>query len=669
MNETGRLQLQIKELENLLAQAERRTYILTNLLKEATSEFKQSLEQITTSEANFRAIIENAPEAIYIADVKTRQILDCNPYTTQWLGYARPELLSMKVENLLDPDSRGLKENIQRALEYGFVHVEERRFRKKSGDFVDAEVTGTVVEIQGRKCFLALVRDITERKTIEELSRYKELFDNVIDPMILSHSLGAFLEVNDVACERFGYKRRQLLNMSFKDIVSTDQMGTLEETGQRIRSGETVQFEVDVLTRPGEVIPFEFHSRMINYQRKPAVLSLARDLSIRKQMEKTLIHSERLSAVGEMASGVAHNFNNLLQVIMGASEAALRKLETGEIRKCHDALINIIDASHRGADIVSRIKDFTLLEPRARAADTTHVFSIGELIEEAVNLTQPLWKNPLEKRKYHLNYFCTPGCLVEGNPSEIYEVAVNLIKNALEAMPRGGTLSINSEIRDGRIFAAFTDTGNGIPEENIQRVFQPFFTTKGPQSSGLGLSSSYGLIKKNGGHIDVTSALGEGTTFTIVLPLAVSMKKTRDQHLSDREFKTDNALHFLMIDDEPNILKMMELWFEDLNVELCTASTAQKGVQAIRRERFHVILCDFGMDDMNGLEVGKAHQDFCRTEGIPKTPFVLLTGLDTQLDVETLRMAGVDRVVKKPIPADKLFNIVQEMAVATVNAK
>ena len=668
MNETKRLRLRIKEVEAHLAQAERRSYILTNLLKEATAEFSQALERVTTSEANFRAIIENAPEAIYIADAETRQILDCNPYTAQWLGYTQSQLLSMRVEDLLEPGSRGLKKNIQRALDYGFVHVEERRFWKKSGAFVDAEVTGTVVEIKGRKCFLALVRDITERKTIEELSRYKELFDNVIDPMIISHSQGTFLEVNDVACERFGYRRPELLKMSFKSLISPEHIDILNAIGIKIRSGENVQFELDVLTRSGEAIPFEFHSRMINYQRKPAILSLARDLSIRKQMEKALVHSERLSAVGEMASGVAHNFNNLLQVIMGAGVAALRKLESGEVRKCMDALKNIIDASHRGADIVTRIKDFTLSEDEK--ADTIHVFSIGELIEEAVNLTRPLWKNPLETGKYRLNYFRTRRCLVKGNPSEIYEVVVNLIKNALEAMPRGGTLSINSEIVEGKILTTFTDTGNGVTEENMQRIFEPFFTTKGAQSSGLGLSSSYGLIKKHGGDIRVESAFGKGTTFTIVLPLAVSMKRTRDQRLSAREFKPDDSLlRFLMIDDEPNILKMMELWFEDSNVALYTADTAEKGLQAIRQERFDVILCDFGMDDMNGLEVGKAHQDFCRISGVPKTPFILLTGLDSQMDNEALRIAGVDRVLRKPIPADELFNIIHGMTATRVDSQ
>ncbi|MCF7939528.1 MAG: PAS domain S-box protein, partial [Spirochaetales bacterium] len=453
MTDNSRLHSRIQELENLLEQAERRSYILTNLLREATAEFNEALERVIRSEANFRAIFEKAPEAIYILDAKTHQILDCNPFTIEWLGYTHKELLSMKVEEILDQESPGIQENINRAMEFGFVKIEERRFQKKSGAFVEAEVTGTRVEMEGRKCFLALVRDITERKTIEELSRYKELFDNAIDPMMIIQSHGSFLEVNEVACEKLDYSRRQLRGMSLRDIAP-DCTDTLRKVGEKIRSGETVQFELNVMTRRGKTIPFEFHSHMINYRGKPAVLSIARDLSLRKKMEEALVRRERLSAVGEMASGVAHNFNNLLQVIMGAAEAAMKKLGSGEIRKSGQALRNIVEASQRGADIVKRIKDFTLLDNGA--AEKNRVLFFGELIKEAVNLTRPLWKNPNEPRKYSLNFIHMPGCLVEGNESEIYEVLVNLIKNALEAMPRGGTLTICSEICNGRIFTTFT---------------------------------------------------------------------------------------------------------------------------------------------------------------------------------------------------------------------
>jgi CheY-like chemotaxis protein len=243
-----------------------------------------------------------------------------------------------------------------------------------------------------------------------------------------------------------------------------------------------------------------------------------------------------------------------------------------------------------------------------------------------------------------------------------------LIKNALEAMPDGGILTISSEISKGRVITRFVDTGQGIDDENFQRIFQPFFTTKGPQSSGLGLSSSYGLVKKHRGEIRVSGNPSDGTTFAVDLPLALSMNRPREHSPITEVIKSNHRIRFLMIDDEENILKMMMLWFEDSNVELQIAGSGEKALQAIRNGQFDIIMCDFGMEDMNGLAVGKAHLDFCRTAGKPKTPFLLLTGLDTKLDAETLQMAGVDRTVKKPVSTDELYRIIQEtIAVSAIS--
>lgn len=648
----------IRELEELLEQAERKSDILTNLLKEASAEFNHALDNVSKSEANFRAIIENAPEAIYMFDVRTRRILDCNPYTTEWLGYTRHELIGMGVEDIIGPASIGVDENIRKALEHGIVRIQERQFRTKSGAMVDAEVTGTVIEIQGQKCFVALVRDITERKKLEALLRYKELFQNVIDPVFICHSQGNFLEVNDVACERLQYTHRQLLQLSFRDIVRPSQHNVLSRMGKKIRSGETVQFEIDAVTQTGALIPFEFHSRLIEFQRKPAILSVARDLSARKQMEETLIRTERLSAVGEMAAGVAHNFNNLLQMILGASEAALAKLSTGEIRKSRDALLTLIEACHRGADIVRRIKDFTLA--KTDEIEKAKVFDLGELISEAVQLTKPLWANPADLHKYTLNFIRPLGALVKGNPSELYEVLVNIIKNALEAMPDGGELAIVPTNRNGKIFLSITDSGMGIQEDNLQRIFQPFFTTKGLKSSGLGLSSSYGIIKKHHGEMTVRSIPGRGTTFTIILPRAEALYKTESRPQPATQDISSDRIKFLVIDDEKNILKMMELYFEDSTIELTTANTAQKGLQAIRDNHFDVVLCDFSMDGMNGLQLCKAAKEHVLKTGRPKFTCLLYTGLNQKLDQVELERCGVDGVVRKPVPCADLQRLVME---------
>jgi len=654
----------VQELEALLEVSERKSDILTNLLKEASAEFEHTLEQIKISESNFRAIFANAPEAIFIIDADTHQILDCNPFTTEWLGYSRQELLAMQVKDILEPQTDDVIKNIKDAIDDGQVQIQERRFIKKNGRVVDAEVTGALVGFQRKQCFVTLVRDVTQRKQIEALSRYKELFKSVSDPVFINNLKGRFLEVNDVACECFGYPRDKLLQMAVKDLTQPSQLDILSETGKRIQSGETVQFELDLVIKRGVRIPFEFHARKIQFKGQPAVLSVARNLSVRKKMEETLIKTERLSAVGEMASGVTHNFNNLLQMIMGGAEAALTKLDSGKIRECRQAIENILNASRRGADVVRRIKDFTLV--KTEQIEQADIFDLDELIKEAVELTKTLWNEPAAPRKYRVNYIKGGKIFIKGQPSEIYEVMVNLIKNGLEAMPHGGFLTISTLNQDGNIHLTISDTGHGIPEGHFQRIFEPFFTTKGSKSSGLGLSSCYGIVKKHRGEMHVKSIPGQGTSFTIVLPLA---EQPDIQERRKRVPVQPRKLNFLVIDDEINILKMMEMFFEDTEVEIVTALTGEEGLQAIRSAHFDAVLCDLGMDDINGLEVGKQVRAHCLAAGITKIPFLLYTGLEKELDPNKLHDFGIDRVVKKPIPCEDLLRLIQDIAAPPVQAK
>jgi CheY-like chemotaxis protein len=383
---------------------------------------------------------------------------------------------------------------------------------------------------------------------------------------------------------------------------------------------------------------------------------VARNLSIRKKMEETLVKTERLLAVGEMASGVAHNFNNLLQMIMGGGEAALAKLGAGKIRECREAIESILSACQRGSGIVRRIKDFTL--SKTNGMDEAQVFDLEELVSEALELTKPLWRAIPEPRKYRVNVIKCTGCFIRGKPTEIFEALVNLIKNALEAMPEGGTLTLVSYIQDDRVYLEISDTGFGIARENFQRIFEPFFTTKGSRSTGLGLSSSYGFINRHQGVITIDSTLGEGTTFTLVFPKS---RKARQEDTVPAPPPQTTKIKFLLIDDEVNILRSMEMFFEDSEVEILTAKTAGEGIQAVHTDSLDVVLCDLGMDDINGLEVGKIIKDYCHGAGIPKIPFLLYTGLDKRLEPHLLKECGVDHVVNKPIPCEKLLHIIQSV--------
>ena len=648
----------ISKLEELLAVSERKADILTNLLKEASAEYEQTLEKIKISEANFRAIFENAPEAIYIIETNTRKFIDCNPFMLTWLGYTRNEILSMRMEDILESGARkGLQENIEKTVNDGLIHIQARSFLKKNGSIVEAEVTGTLLDYQGEKCAVALVRDITQRKQIEALGKYKELFKNVSDPVFINDVQGRFLDVNDMACDCFGYTRDQLLKMNLSDLTSPGHLSMLAKIrNKKIFKGETFQFELNLLTRGGLTIPFEFQGRLIIHKKKSAFLSVARNLSFRKRLETTLIRAERLSAVGEMASGVAHNFNNLLQMIMAGAEVAKIKLEAGKIRDCDEAIRSIVSASRRGADVVRRIKDFTLAGKNN--IDVGKVFDLDALVSEAVELTRPLWKPPSIPRKYHLNVIKGRNCFVKGKSSEIYEVLVNLIKNSLEAMPQGGTLTVSTYAKDENVYLAISDTGCGIPEEHFQRIFEPFFTTKGSQSSGLGLSSCYGIIKKFQGNIHVNSLPGQGTEFTAIFPLVkpdeiiIKVENIPKKHI---------PIRFLLIDDEVNILRSMEMYFEDSGIDITTASSAAEGIRFVHENNFDVILCDFGMDDMNGLEVGREIHKYYTDKGLNKIPFLLYTGLDKQLDAGKFEESVIDRVVNKPTSCEDLLNIIREV--------
>ncbi len=648
----------IFELEKLLEISERKADILTNLLKEANAEYEQTLEKIKISEANFRAIFENAPEAIYIIETNTRKFLDCNPFMETWLGYTRNELQSMRVEDILEQSARGnIQENIEKTINEGFIHIQARGFKKKDGSIVEAEATGTLLEYQGKKSAAVLVRDITQRKQVEALGKYKELFENVSDPVFINDSKGEFLEVNDVACDFFGYSRDQLLKMSLRELTSPGHIVALDKMrNKKIPKGEAIQFELNLLTRDGLTVPFEFQGRLIIHKNKSAFLSVARNLSVRKKLHKTLVRAERLSAVGEMASGVAHNFNNLLQMIMAGAEVAKSKLESGKIRDCDEAIRSIVSASHRGAGVVRRIKDFT--QAGKNSIKSGNVFDLNALVSEAVELTRPLWKPPSIPSKYHLKVKKGGDCFVKGISSEIYEVLVNLIKNGIEAMRQGGTLTISTYIRNKNVHLDILDTGCGIPEEHFQRIFEPFFTTKGSQSSGLGLSSCYGIIKKFQGDIYVKSLPGQGTEFTVIFPVAKPDEVVTRAKIIPQ---SDIPIRFLLIDDEVNILRSLEMYFEDMEIDVTTASSAAEGIRSVHKNNFDVILCDFGMDDMNGLEVGRRIKQYYAKKSIKKIPFLLYTGLDKQLDSGKLEESGVDRIVNKPTSCKDILTIIREV--------
>jgi len=393
---------------------------------------------------------------------------------------------------------------------------------------------------------------------------------------------------------------------------------------------------------------------------KAANERLETEIADRKKAEEMLLHTERLKAVGELASGAAHNFNNLLQIIIGATQLAAINLDAGDVAKVKTSLQQILESSESGSETVRRLQSFTrVCKPDISRKDS--VFDLCDVVRPAAELTKPWWKTNPEKQGVHvnLNLNLNPGCAVSGNRHEIFEVVVNLIKNAAEALPNGGVIHVECYSKDSDVLLKVHDSGVGIPEDMMPRLFIPFFSTKMAAGAGLGLSTSQTIIKRHGGVILVQSAEGKGSTFTVTLPKADDQPATARPPLSVRD---DRALRILAIDDVEPILELVAETLRALNHSVLTAPSGAEGLRLFKDQSVDVVICDLGMPGMTGWDVGRQIEQICRNKGMPKTPFVLLTGWGDEVkDSAKMRESGVDRIVAKPFEIPQLLQLIREV--------
>ncbi|MBI5570837.1 MAG: response regulator [Desulfomonile tiedjei] len=380
----------------------------------------------------------------------------------------------------------------------------------------------------------------------------------------------------------------------------------------------------------------------------------------RKKAEEAQLQMERLGAVVDLASGVAHHFNNMLQVIMGGASVALMELEQGKLDAAKSMLQQIIESSRFGSHTVRRLQEFVKM--RTEEAGPEETFDLSHTALQAIETTRRLWQIDLEKLGIHVRLVpnLAKGCFVNGRESELFEVTTSLIRNAVEAMPNGGELAVTTFIDGEHVVLRVEDTGVGIPQEHLGKVFEPFFTTKGFQRVGMGLATGYGIVKSHDGTISVASEPGQGATFTIELPLSRTPPVPVE---SPAASMVGIGLRILVIDDVEPITTMLAELLGEFGHEVVTALSGEEGLQVFVEQSIDLVICDLGMPDMNGWEVGKSIKDMSAQQGVPKVPFILLTGWGGQLRETTkMKEAGVDAVVEKPMDPSRLRSVIQELA-------
>jgi signal transduction histidine kinase/ActR/RegA family two-component response regulator len=377
-----------------------------------------------------------------------------------------------------------------------------------------------------------------------------------------------------------------------------------------------------------------------------------------KQVQDHVIQAEKLRAMGEMASGVAHDFNNLLAVILGNIQLLLHQFDRLRPEEIRERLETIEQSSKDGAETVRRIQEFSGMRRDKEFAP----LALNELITDVINVTQPRWKEQTQKKGIQIELTKKLGKIPQilGNSSELREVMTNIVFNAVDAMPNGGEVTISTSMQaEDWVEMRIVDTGIGMTEEVRRRVFDPFFTTKGVTNTGLGMSVSYGIIKRHGGEILIESEPGKGTTFIIHLPTGY-MDEIGDEKMVRTVPITPLALEgggarILVIDDEDSVRKILYQMLKAKGYEVVVASSGEEGIERFKEEPFDLVFTDLGMPKISGWEVGRA------LKGInPKVPIALITGWGVELNKDKMKESGIDLVVSKPFNFDQVVRLVSE---------
>ena len=374
----------------------------------------------------------------------------------------------------------------------------------------------------------------------------------------------------------------------------------------------------------------------------------------RERMQAHYAQIEKLSALGELASGVAHNFNNTLTGILARAQLLRGAKDPAEIER---GLGIIIRTAEDGAKTVKRILDFA----RQRRDKDFVPIDADQLMHEVAEMTRPRWKDHAEAQNVHitLERQINSRATIMGDAGELREVLINMVFNAVDAMPGGGRLTLATRTANGEVEISVSDTGTGMTEEVRSRIFDPFFTTKGKAGMGLGLSVSYGIVRRHEGNVEVESEVGRGTTFRVRLPAA-----SADAALPAREAAAAQAavparcdLRLLVVDDEDYVRELLRDILEREGCEVILAADGQEAMSLFETREFDAVFTDVGLPGMSGWELAR----YVRRKN-EAVALAVITGWGDTVSHEEQSASQADWVVPKPFTIDRITDLVREIS-------
>jgi len=379
--------------------------------------------------------------------------------------------------------------------------------------------------------------------------------------------------------------------------------------------------------------------------------SLERAYKELSNTQEQLVMTEKLRALGEMAGGVAHDFNNVLGTILGRIQLLLREVKDS---RWVENLKQIERVTLSGAKTVQKLQNFTRISTQGQFE---HV-NLETVIADAIEATRPRWKDECQRQGINidLSFECDEIQLILGNKTDLIEAISNLILNAVDAISSKGQIKIRAFMEDGKSVVKISDNGIGMTNEVLNRVFYPFFTTKGIKSTGMGLAVVYGIISRHKGEIDISSIPSQGTVCTLAFPASGTAKPEVEQI---PEVIKEVRANILVIDDDENILDVVEDMLEFLNHKVTTAISGEEGIDKFKANDYDLVITDLGMPDISGWDVTQ----MCKSLK-PGIPVLMISGWGNQINDEMIAQCGLDGVMAKPFEIDKIKTVIQNILAA-----
>ena len=636
---------------------------------EDITERKAAERRLQENEARLSIIFQHSPLGIVMSRLDDGRIMDVNAAFADLHGYTRDELVGRSSGELKMWAVPAQRDGMIRQLrEQGTCKDLEIKARKRSGEICDLLVSVELIELAGEQFTLGLVRDITGRKRVEEShTRLATVVEQAAETIVITDISGSILYANPAFEKTTGYTRAEaigqnpgILKSGKHDAEFYRRMWSVLERGE-IWSGHFINRRKDggLYEEEATISPVRDASgRIVNY------VAVKRDVTREVQLEAQFRQSQKMEAIGQLAGGIAHDFNNILTVMFG--NCNLLQLDFAENPEALDKIAEIQKAGERAKDLVQQILTFSRQREQER-----QVVRLDSIVKEAAKfLRASLPTNIQIETNLSAN---APTVLAD--PTQIYQVTINLGTNALHAMEgRSGRLTITLEAfqpdenllkSHSRLraiqYARLTidDTGHGMDRKTLERIFEPFFTTKPiGKGTGLGLAVVHGIIESHDGVIMVESQPGQGTIFHLCFPA-----QTKDVLMSGQMEGTipcGQGQRILMVDDEIALTKAYQRLLKALNYEGTITTNPREAVSWVRENpaRFDLVVTDLTMPQMNGLEVARQIRAI-RVD----LPIILATGFRATVTEQQLQETGIWELVEKPINMTTLAGVLRNSLV------